>query len=226
MEFCPAAAQLARTLADVIPEARLEARPLPAVPELRLWLLGDDLPRGPLPHDVAEAVVARPPYWAFCWASGQALARRILAAPETVAGCTVLDFGAGSGVAGIAAARAGAARVIACDEDPVALAACIANATLNGVSLETATALSGVGPVDVVLVADVLYDPANLPLLDTLLARDARFLLADSRVRPESLDAWTVVGELDADTIPDLDESPLFRTVRFYEPRPTAPDRA
>ncbi|MEE4381422.1 MAG: 50S ribosomal protein L11 methyltransferase [Pseudomonadales bacterium] len=219
MEPCPAAAFLDRTLTALVPDARLEARPLPGVPELRLWLLSEDLPRGPLPHAVAEAVVARPPYWAFCWASGQALARRILDAPETVAGRVVLDFGAGSGVAGIAAARAGAARVIACDEDPVALAACTANATLNDVAVETTAALDAVGPVDVVLVADVLYDPANLPLLDALLARDARILLADSRVRPEALDAWTVVGELRADTIPDLDESPLFRTVRFYEPR-------
>ena len=219
MESCPAATRLARTLAALVPEARLEPRALPAVPELRLWLLSEDLPRGPLPHDVAEAVVARPPYWAFCWASGQALARRLLDAPEAVAGRTVLDFGAGSGVAGIAAARAGAARVIACDEDPLALAACEANAALNGVTVDTAAALEAVGPVDVVLVADVLYDPANLPLLDALLARDAKILLADSRVRPGSLDAWTVVGERRADTIPDLDESPLFRTVRFYQPR-------
>ncbi|MEE4360266.1 MAG: 50S ribosomal protein L11 methyltransferase [Pseudomonadales bacterium] len=210
---------LGATLAALVPGARIEATRLPAAPALRLWLLGEDLPDGPLPHEVAEAVQAEPPYWSFCWASGQALARRILDAPELVRGRRVLDFGAGSGVAGIAAAVAGAERVLACDEDPRARLACEANAALNGVTLETVADLDAVPDVDLILIADVLYDRANLPLLDRLLALPADILLADSRVRPELLPAWRLVGQREAFTIPDLDESPLHRQVRFYVPQ-------
>ncbi|HSG90896.1 MAG TPA: 50S ribosomal protein L11 methyltransferase [Pseudomonadales bacterium] len=203
-----------------LPGARLQDSALPLVPELRLWLLHEAFDRGPLPHEVAAAVSADPAYWAFCWASGQALARWILDHPQRVAGRTVLDFGAGSGIAGIAAARAGARRVIACDIDAGARLACAVNARHNGVHLEICDDLDAVPACDLVLVADVLYDPANRPLMDALRARFADLLLADSRVRPESLADWSLFDEVDADTLPDLDESPMNRRVRFYEPLP------
>lgn len=87
-------------------------------PELALYLFDPAVLDGPLSHDEAQAVVAEPAYWSFCWASGQVLARWLLRHPERVAGQTVLDFGTGSGVVAVAAAKAGAARVIACDLDP------------------------------------------------------------------------------------------------------------
>src|SRR6266581_1789142 len=84
----------------------------PLVPEIRLHL----------------ATEVTPPYWAFAWAGGQALARFLLDHPERVAGRAVLDFGAGSGLVAIAAAKAGAASVTAADIDPFAAAAIAANA--------------------------------------------------------------------------------------------------
>jgi len=72
---------------------------------------------------------------------------------------------------------------------------------------------------DLVLVADVLYDAINRPLMDDLLARFPDVLLADSRVRPESLTDWSQFDAVEADTIPDLDESPMYRCVRFYRPQ-------
>ncbi|MEE4297990.1 MAG: 50S ribosomal protein L11 methyltransferase [Pseudomonadales bacterium] len=213
------ALRLQQRLADTVPGAELAPTTLPLAPELSLWLLTEDYPRGPLPPEVIAAVTAHPAYWAFCWAAGQALAARLLAEPERVRGRTVLDFGAGSGVAGIAAARAGAARVVACDLDGDARLACEANAALNGVKLELADDLASVGHFDLALVADVLYDRDNLPLLDALADHCDEVLLADARVRPEVLTDWESFAECDALTLPDLEESKLYRTVRFYRRR-------
>lgn len=209
--------RLAARLLRTVPDAHIAPRTLPLAPSLSLWLLRDDFPRGPLPPEVVAAVTARPAYWAFCWAAGQVLAAWLLAQPERVRGLRVLDFGAGSGVAGIAAARAGAAEVICCDNDPDALLACESNAELNGVSVTLAHDLAQVPPVDVVLVADVLYDRDNLPLLTELLARGEAVIVADARVDPAALPAWRVVDEREGLTLPDLDESGLFRLVRIYE---------
>lgn len=218
--------ELTARLRTTVPDAGLQVQSPPTVPELSLWLLAEDFHRGPLPHDVAAAVMGRPAYWSFCWASGQALARWVLDHPERVAGRTVLDFGAGSGVAGIAAALAGAERVIACDNDNDALLACRCNAELNEVRLECLADLDAAPNCDLVLVADVLYDPINRPLMDDLLARFPDILLADSRVRPESLTDWTQFDAVEADTVPDLDESPMFRCVRFYRPSRRSVDDA
>ena len=96
----------------------------------------------------------------------------------------MLDFGAGSGVAGIAAAKAGALEVLACDLDPLAIAACRANAELNDVQLNYSTDFfAEADRFDLILVADVLYDRANLPLLDQFLSRGREALVADSRVQ-------------------------------------------
>ena len=102
-------------------------------------------------------------------------ARWLAERPDWVRGKRVLDFGAGSGVAAIAAAKAGAAEVVACDLDPLALAACRANAALNGVELRYSQDFFGEADrFDLILVADVLYDRANLPLLDQFLSRGGK----------------------------------------------------
>lgn len=206
-------------LRETIPEARLSATRLPLVPALRLWLLSHDFPRGPLPADVASRVVAQPAYWAFCWGSGHAMAAWLLDNPEAVAGRRILDFGSGSGVAGIAAAMAGAAAVYACDLDPDARTATAANAELNNVRIDCMDSLDAVPEVDLVLLADVLYDRANLPLLSRLSERYDDILLADSRIQPETLQAWETFKIIEADTLPDLDESPIHRWIRFYRKR-------
>ena len=102
-----------------------------------------------------------PPFWAFPWAGGQALARYLLDHPGQVRGRTVLDFAAGSGLVAIAAARAGAAVVRAAETDPLAIAAIQLNASVNRVQVDAALGdlLDGPPPaVDLVLAGDVFYE--------------------------------------------------------------------
>jgi predicted nicotinamide N-methyase len=128
-------------------------------PEIRLRLITAECPLWRATEEEARAAGLVEPYWAFSWAGGQALARFVLDRPELVRDKTVLDFGAGGAVEGIAAALAGG-RVLAADIDAMATAAASVNAELNSVSLDTTTdnlvgeeALS----FDVVLAGDVFY---------------------------------------------------------------------
>ena len=125
---------LQHALSALIGDAQLVPCPLPGT-ALSLWLLDADNMDRAFSQEETRRILHEPPYWSFCWASGLALARYLAAHPEWVAGKRVLDFGAGSGVAGIAAVKAGALEVVACDLDPLALAACRANAELNQVAL-------------------------------------------------------------------------------------------
>lgn len=210
----PAALQAA--LAGILHDGKLCPTSLPGT-DLRLWLIDERNMHRPFTDDEVRRIMQEPPYWSFCWASGLVLAQWLQANPACVRGKTVLDFGAGSGVAALAAARAGAARVVACDIDPLALQACRANAQLNGLPLHySANFFAEAEMFDVVLVADVLYDRANLPLLDAFLARGKTVLLADSRVRNFSHPRYQRIGLYDASTWPDLDESPEFRRVSLY----------
>ena len=110
----------------------------PLVPEIRLHLAHEALPLWEKTEEELGAMGLPPPYWAFAWAGGQALARFLLDRPETVAGATVLDFASGSGLVGIAAAQAGAARVLCAEIDDFALAAIALNAAANAVALDSA----------------------------------------------------------------------------------------
>jgi predicted nicotinamide N-methyase len=113
----------------------------PIVPEIKLYLAGEVMNLWTETEALSLALASGisnlpPPYWAFAWPGGQAVARYILNRPETVAGKTVLDFGAGSGLGAIAAAKAGASPVIAAEIDSLALAAIELNASANGVFIE------------------------------------------------------------------------------------------
>jgi predicted nicotinamide N-methyase len=127
-----------------------------------------------------------PPFWAFAWAGGQALARYLLDRPETVAGRCVFDFGSGSGLVAIAAAKARARVVLAAEIDDFARAAIAANAALNDVVVETMTA-DAIDAVDprwqVVTAGDVCYerDMAHrvIPWLRALAGGDCLVLLGD-----------------------------------------------
>jgi predicted nicotinamide N-methyase len=209
--------RLTDRLRRVLSAARAERAILPDVPELSLYLLNADFSSAALSREEMLAVLDYPAYWAFCWASGQVLARELLDNPGWVEGCRVLDFGCGSGVAAIAAARAGAARVVACDLDPDALLATRRNAELNGVAIELAADFETVaGSFDLILVADVLYDRANLPWLARLLSRAPRVLVADSRVRDFREPHYRHLGSRTSSTWPDLDEFDEFRRVNLY----------
>jgi len=180
-----------------------------------------------LSDDDIAAVFETPAYWSFCWASGQAMARRILDQPDLVAGKTVLDFGSGSGVVAIAAVKAGARRVIACDLDPGALLAVAANAGLNGIAANgEILVLSGdcflaakaeAKQVDLLLAADVLYDAENKPLLERFLREFGQVLIADSRVRNFNEPGYEFTGAERSITFPDLGEFEEFKTVNFYQ---------
>lgn len=211
---------LSRRLQRTLRAARAERLSVPAAPALSLYLINQDFSHAALSREEMLAVMEEPAYWAFCWASGQVLARRLLAEPERVAGKRVLDFGAGSGVAAIAAARVGAAEVIACDLDPDALAACAANADLNGVTLTLLDNIFDVaGEVDVILAADVLYDRANLGWLSRFLQKAPEVLLAESRLPHFEAPGYQFIGEDESATVPDLDQFDEYRRVRVYQGR-------
>jgi predicted nicotinamide N-methyase len=132
----------------------------PLVPEIELLLGNMVTPLWELVESEFEAKGLAPPYWAFAWPGGQALARYILDEPALVRGRTVLDFGSGSGIAGIAAARAGALSVLCADTDPLAAAACALNGARNNVSVHTTTddLVGSDLEADLVLAGDICYD--------------------------------------------------------------------
>ena len=209
--------KLQSLLGEIIPGARLEIIPLPDAPEIRLLLLSADYPQWDLSESEMQRVMDNPLYWVFCWASGQVLARYILDNPGRVKGKRVLDFGCGSGVVAVAAALAGASEVIACDIDPLALEATAINADLNGVELSFCEDyFSASGEIDLVIVADVLYDRENLPWLQRFVERAAQVLVADSRVKDFDYPPYHLLAQRNSCTLPDLDESAEFRDVRIY----------
>ena len=157
----------------------------PLVPEIALHLATEITPI----WQATEAWLAEqniePPFWAFAWPGGQALARAVLDDPKLVAGKRVLDFAAGCGIAAIAAAQAGAALVEAAEIDPLALAAVRLNAALNGVVVATPPGDVVGAPCrwDVIFAGDVCYEAPMtahiLPWLRSLVAAGAEVLIAD-----------------------------------------------
>lgn len=167
---------------------RRHARPVahPLVPEIRLHLAADVMSLWETLEAAAADGQQPPPFWAFAWPGGLALARYLLDHPHLVADRTVLDFGAGSGVAGIAAALAGAQRVEAAEIDPIARAACVVNAADNGVRFDLfeSDPLALTEPRwDVILAGDVCYERSVAHHITRWLraqaARGVQVLLAD-----------------------------------------------
>ncbi len=143
----------------IIENTRLLSPPL--VPEVRLHLAEESVPIWQKTEEELGEMNVPPPYWAFAWAGGQALARYLIDTPQVVANRTVLDMGSGSGLSGIAAGLAGAARVVAADIDAIALEAIALNAAVNGVAIETEGAdLLAAAPqrFEVLLVGDLFYE--------------------------------------------------------------------
>lgn len=158
----------------------------PLLPEIKLHLATEVTPLWLATEATLEQSGLPPPYWAFAWVGGQALARHLLDNPALARGRSVLDFAAGSGVAGIAAARAGALSVAASELDGLALAALALNARANAVTLELiaedVTGGDGRG-WDLVLAGDVCYERPMAERATAWLGRLARagvdVLLAD-----------------------------------------------
>jgi predicted nicotinamide N-methyase len=197
--------------AEGLIRAFTRARPAPFVPEVQLALADELVPLWQA-TEWRAAAPQPPPFWAFAWPGSMAIARYLFEHPDLVAGCQVLDYGAGSGLAAIAAARCGAADAIACDLDPLASAVQRYNAALNDVLLTIVTGNAAALAInaDVILAGDVCYErepaEATLAWLRAQAARGTAVLLADpgrhyaptSRLEPLATYEVPVLRELES----------------------------
>jgi predicted nicotinamide N-methyase len=189
----------------------------PLVPEIRLHLASEITPIWHATEAALEREGVDPPYWAFAWPGGQALARHLLDHPELVAGRTLLDFAAGSGLAAIAAARSGAVAE-ANDIDPVAAVAIGLNAALNGVEVAVSSAELTAGPCrwKVVLAGDVCYEKPMatrvFPWLRSCAAQGALVLMADPGRAYLPADGLERVAAYDVPTSLELEDRTLRPT--------------
>jgi predicted nicotinamide N-methyase len=187
------------------------------VPEFRLYLADKLVPLWQA-TEWRTAGPQAPPFWAFAWPGSQALARYVLDWPATVRAKRVLDFGSGCGLAAIAAARAGASEVVACDIDPLAAVAQMLNAELNAVHLTTLTADPVGADVqsEVILVGDVCYErePSEriIPWLRDLAAGSTDVLIADPGRTYAPSDKLELVVTYDVPTLQELESVNQKRT--------------
>lgn len=157
--------------------ANTRPREVPLVPEISLRVADEAVPLWQKTEEDLGEMGLPPPFWAFAWAGGQALARYVLDHAEIVRGKDVLDLASGSGLVGIAAMKAGARRVRAADIDPFACAAIAINAGLNAVAVSTTSddllATADDGRWDVVLAGDIFYERDTAERAFAFLARHA-----------------------------------------------------
>ena len=146
--------------AFILQNTRLQAPP--HTPEIVLHLADEVTPLWRLTEEALGELGLPPPFWAFAWAGGQALARYVLDHPHVVAGRRVLDFATGSGLVAIAAMKAGAASAQGCDIDGFCAEAVALNAEVNAVEVgfTCADLLDAAPPadVDVILAGDICYE--------------------------------------------------------------------
>lgn len=198
----------------------------PHAPEVRLHVATESTALWQKTEEELGEIGLPPPFWAFAWAGGQALARWLIDHPDAVRGKRVLDFASGSGLAGIAAALAGAARVEAVDIDAFALAAIGLNAAANGVAIvPTCEDLVGQDRGwDVVLAGDVCYerDMARTVTdwLEALARRGALVLVGDPGRSYLPRERLVAVATYQVKTTRDLEDAEVKRTTvwRFAEP--------
>jgi predicted nicotinamide N-methyase len=158
---------------------------LPHVPEIRLHLADDAVALWQMTEEELGEIGLPPPFWAFAWAGGQALARYVLDRPDLVRGRRVIDVASGSGLVAIAATLAGASTVEAVDIDPFAAEAAKLNAEINGVCINPRTqdVIGYAVEADIVLVGDLFYDrdiaDRLTAWLDDLCAQGRAVLIGD-----------------------------------------------
>ncbi|HEY3916980.1 MAG TPA: methyltransferase [Stellaceae bacterium] len=189
------------------------------VPEIALHLASAVTPLWHATEATLAATQLPPPYWAFAWPGGQALARHLLDHPTLVAGKSVLDIGAGSGLVAIAAKKAGAHRVVAAEIDALARAAIGLNAARNAVAIEIESAdlIGGAGAWDMILVGDMCYErPLAERLtawLHALAARGATVLLGDPGRAYLPKDRLREIARYSVPTSLDLEDRTIRETV-------------
>ena len=187
-----------------------EITPVRLVPEIRLHLASDSQRIFQRAEELERPGERFPAFWAFAWPGGQALARYLIDTPAIVAGRRVIDIGAGSGIAAIAAMYAGAASALAADVDPMAELAIRCNAAANSVDVETTTSDILGWPVDagLVVIADLVYEPALATrvaaFLESAAAAGTDVLLADRTTARRPPLSFSLIAEYDAPLTPDM----------------------
>lgn len=188
----------------------------PLVPEIKLHLAEESLPIWQKTEEELGEMNIPPPYWAFAWAGGQALARYLLDNPSTTAGRKVLDLGSGSGLTAIAARLAGAHTALATDVDEVALIAIAMNAAANGVTVETTAEdlLDGEpGAADVILAGDLFYERTlaarMLTFLDVCTKAGASVLVGDPQRAYFQKDRFEAIAEYRVPVTRELEDAEI-----------------
>lgn len=199
--------------------ANTRLQPVPHAPELSLWLADEVTPIWRLTEEELGQMGLPPPFWAFAWAGGQALARWVLDNPEAFRGHTVLDFATGSGLVAIAAMRAGAVSALGADIDPFCAAAVSLNAGANGVEVAfTKTDLldQSPPPVDLICAGDVCYEqPMAKRVLDWLhqaKAQGSTVLIGDPGRTYFPRSGLTLMAEYQVPTTRELEDFEIKRT--------------
>jgi predicted nicotinamide N-methyase len=205
--------------------ANTRLRPVPLTPEISLHLADEAVPLWQKTEEDLATIGLPPPFWAFAWAGGQALARYLLDHPGEVAGRRVLDVGAGSGLVAIAAAKAGAASVIAADIDGFAETAVALNAAVNGVRIDylgvdlLAGSAVASSDYDAALVGDLFYerDTADRVLAFLLPCASAgmRVLIGDPGRAYLPKQRLTRLAEYSVPVTRDLEDNEIKRTAVF-----------
>ena len=208
--------------------ASTKLAPVALVPEIRLHQASEPIGVWEQTELAAGQTNLDPPFWAFAWAGGQALARYLLDYPEVVKDRRVIDIASGSGLVAIAAARAGAAAVTAYDIDPLAAAAIGVNAAANGVAVLAVCAdvldTDALAPLDVdlILVADAFYqrDLADrvMRFLERGRARGADVLASDFGRAYLPRDRLRALATYDVPGLSVLEDSDVKRTTIWALP--------
>jgi predicted nicotinamide N-methyase len=202
--------------------ANTRLKPVPHVPEIVLHVAEESVPIWQKTEEELNAMGLPPPYWAFAWAGGQALARYVLDHPAEVAAMRVLDLAAGSGLVAIAAARAGAVPVIAADIDAFTEPAIALNAAANDVYIESLTQdlLDRPAPAapryDTILVGDLFYERDTaaraLAFLDRNAAAGSRVLIGDPGRTYLPKDRLAKLAEYSVPVTRELEDMEIKRT--------------
>nr|WP_314431767.1 methyltransferase [uncultured Brevundimonas sp.] len=199
--------------------ANTRLQTVPHAPEISLWLADEITPLWRLTEEELGAMGLPPPFWAFAWAGGQALARWLLDHPDQVAGQRVIDLATGSGLVAVAAMKAGAASVLAADIDPFCAAAVAANAASNGVEIAFTDANlldAPPPPVDLICAGDVFYEKpmaeAVLAWLKQAQANGTRVIVGDPGRTYFPKSGLTLLAEYTVPTTRELEDQEVKRS--------------
>lgn len=191
----------------------------PLVPEIKLHLAEESLPIWKKTEEELGEINVPPPFWAFAWAGGQALARYLLDNPDTANAKSVLDLGSGSGLTAIAAMLTGAESVLAADIDRMSLAAIVLNAQANAVSVATTSQNVLTAPparFGLILVGDLFYErplaEAVLAFIEAAAKDGAVVLIGDPQRSYFPRQRFTQLAQYEVPVTRELEDSEIKRT--------------